>query len=311
MTNNINNNNDEEKNKTDKLYYTFDNNNNNNFQINIVNYFMSCKFLFTMSFTEIQDYLDNLWKKLGVRTDYINIFNFQKNNFDNEEEKTDFLILEIENLKKFEDILIKLSKEIDSREKNINDIRKLTEEMKQIEENENSINKDNINNKKIMNCFFNFIISYRVHSIKVVEYYLLFKEKVIQGNFRNKYDEEFIQKKYGLIKDGINYLLKMRNDMNFLTKLKLYSNKNIEDIFNSFKGDPFLSSLFNIVPASREYKQRIKYCEYFIMQENLYNKNNPRKNIKNNSYRINENNEYKNYQKKKLDPIININKYII
>lgn len=66
--------------------------------------------------------------------------------------------------------------------------------MKQIEENENSINKDNINNKKIMNCFFNFIISYRVHSIKVVEYYLLFKEKVIQGNFRNKYDEEFIQK---------------------------------------------------------------------------------------------------------------------
>ena len=309
MTNNINNNNDEEKNKTDKLYYTFDNNNNNNFQINIVNYFMSCKFLFTMSFTEIQDYLDNLWKKLGVRTDYINIFNFQKNNFDNEEEKTDFLILEIENLKKFEDILIKLSKEIDSREKNINDIRKLTEEMKQIEENENSINKDNINNKKIMNCFFNFIISYRVHSIKVVEYYLLFKEKVIQGNFRNKYDEEFIQKKYGLIKDGINYLLKMRNDMNFLTKLKLYSNKNIEDIFNSLKGDPFLSSLFNIVPASREYKQRIKYCEYFIMQENLYNKNNPRKNIKNNSYRINENNEYKNYQKKKLDPIININKY--
>ena len=309
MTNNINNNNDEEKNKTEKLYYTFDNNNNNNFQINIVNYFMSCKFLFTMSFTEIQDYLDNLWKKLGVRTDYINIFNFQKNNFDNEEEKTDFLILEIENLKKFEDILIKLSKEIDSREKNINDIRKLTEEMKQIEENENSINKDNINNKKIMNCFFNFIISYRVHSIKVVEYYLLFKEKVIQGNFRNKYDEEFIQKKYGLIKDGINYLLKMRNDMNFLTKLKLYSNKNIEDIFNSFKGDPFLSSLFNIVPASREYKQRIKYCEYFIMQENLYNKNNPRKNIKNNSYRINENNEYKNYQKKKLDPIININKY--
>ena len=70
--------------------------------------------------------------------------------------------------------------------------------------------------------------------------------------------------------------------MNFLTKLKLYSNKNIEDIFNSFKGDPFLSSLFNIVPASREYKQRIKYCEYFIMQENLYNKNNPRKNIKKN-----------------------------
>ena len=244
---------DDEKNKTDKLYYTFDNNNNNNFQTNIINYFMSCKFLLTMSFNEIEEYLNTLWKKMGVKLDYINIFNFQKNNFNDEEEKTDFLILEIENLKKFEEIIIKLKKEIESREKNINDIKKLTEEMKQIEESENSINTENLNNKKIMNSFFNSIISYRVHSIKVVEYYLLFKEKIVQGNFGNKFNEEFIQKKYGLLNEnGINYLLKMKNDMNFLTNLKLYNNKNIENIFESFKGDPFLSSLYNIIPVSRK-----------------------------------------------------------
>ena len=301
-------NDDDEKNKTDKLYYTFDNNNNNNFQTNIINYFMSCKFLFTMNLNEIEEYLSSLWKKLGVKCDYINIFNLQKNNFVNEEEKIDFIILEIENIKKFEDILIKLSKEIESREKYIKDIKQLTEEMKQIEENENSVDANNLKNKKIMNSFFNWILSYRVHSIKVVEYYLLFKEKVLQGNFRNKFDEEFIQKKYGLVKNGVNYLIKMKNDMNFLTKLKLYSNKNIEDIFESFKGDPFLSSLYNIVPASREYKQRIKYCEYFIMQENLYHKTMSRRNtISNNNYKINEINEYKNYQKKKLEPINNIN----
>ena len=301
---------DDEKNKTDKLYYTFDNNNNNNFQTNIINYFMSCKFLLTMSFNEIEEYLKTLWKKMGVKLDYINIFNFQKNNFNNEEEKTDFLILEIENLKKFEEIIIKLKKEIESREKNINDIKKLTEEMKQIEESENSINTEKLNNKKIMNSFFNLIISYRVHSIKVVEYYLLFKEKIVQGNFGNKFNEEFIQKKYGLLNEnGIKYLLKMKNDMNFLTNLKLYNNKNIENIFESFKGDPFLSSLYNIIPVSREYKQRIKYCEYFIMQENLYDKKNTKKNIIINDHILNEASEYKNYQKKKLEPINNINKY--
>ena len=314
MVNNSNNNinnKDDEKNITDKLYYTFDNNNNNNFQTNIINYFMSCKFLFTMSYNEIEDYLNSLWKKLGVKSDYINIFNFQKNNIYDSEEKTDLIILEIENIKKFEDILIKLSKEIDSREKSINEIKNLTEVMKQIEESENSINANNLNNKKIMNCFLNSIISYRVHSIKVVEYYLLYKEKILQGNFRNKFDEELIQKKYGLIKDGVNYLIKMKNDMKFLTKLKLYSNKNKENIFESFKGDPFLSSLYNIVPASREYKQRIKYCEYFIMQESLYDKSPNKKNIMNYSNKLNEVSEYKNYQKKKLEPIsnLNINKY--
>ena len=229
----------------------------------------------------------------------------------NEEEKTDLIILEIENIKKFEDILIKLSKEIDSREKNILNIKNLTEEMKQIEKNENNINTNDLNNKKIMNCFLNSIISYRVHSIKVVEYYLLFKEKILQGNFRNKFDEELIKKKYNLTKNGINYLIKMKNDMNFLTQLRLYSNKNIEEIFESFKGDPFLISLYNIVPASREYKQRIKYCEYFIMQESMYNKSFAKKNLINNNYKLNEITENKNYQKKKLEPIsnVNINKY--
>ena len=307
MPNNINNN-DDEKNKTDKIYYSSDNN-NNNFQTNIINYFMCCKFLLTMNYNDIEEYLNSLWKKLGVKSDYINIFNIQKNNFNNEEEKTDFLILEIENLKKYEEILIKLKGEIDTREKSVNNIKILTEEMKKIEESENNINNDNINNKKIMNSFFNSVISYRVHSIKVVEYYLLFKEKITQGNFGSKFDAEFIQKKYGLLNEGINYLLKMKNDMKFLSKLKLYGNKHIEDIFDSFKGDPFLRSLFNIIPASRENKQRIKYCEYIIMLESLYDKNRIKNYNINNTSKFGEVSEYKNYQKKKLEPIININKY--
>lgn len=310
--NNNNNNNTDNDNfsKTDKLYCTHDNNNNNNFPNNINNYFMSCKFLFTMSLSEIEEYLELLWKQLGVKDSYINIFNSQKNNFSSSEELTDFLILEIENLKKFEDVLIKLNKEIESREKNICSIKDLCEKINKSEEDENA-------DKKLMNDFFNSIISYRVHSIKVVEYYLLFKEKIIQGNIREKFDEEFIKKKYGLIKEGLNYLIKMKTDMSFIiNNSKIYNNKDNIDIFKSFKGDPFLCCLYSVIPVSREYKQRIKYCHYYIIQETI-NENITKENsvnILNNNKRLSNSNlsdinEYKNYKKKKLEPIVNHNHY--
>jgi hypothetical protein len=79
-------------------------------------------------------------------------------------------------------VLIKLNKEIESREKNISLIKDLCEKMNKIE------NDDENADKKLMNDFFNSIISYRVHSIKVIEYYLLFKEKIIQGNIKEKFD---------------------------------------------------------------------------------------------------------------------------
>ena len=271
---------------------------------------MSCKFLFTMSIDEIEEYLEMLWKQLCIKNSYINIFNSQKNNFNNIEELVDFLILEIENLKKFEDIMIKLSKEIESRERNINQIKNLCEKMNENNEEDNS----NINNKKIMDDFFNSIISYRVHSIKVVEYYLLFKEKIIQGNSIEKFDEENLMKKYGLIKNGCNYLIKMKNDMNFINNSKIINNRENIDIFNSFRGDPFLTSLYNIIPVSREYKQRIKYCHYYIIQETI-NDNIMKSNTINNNKLINLNNnlnglnDYRNYKKKKLEPIVNHSNY--
>ena len=304
-----NDNNKNNQNKTDNLYYTFDNNNNNNFPNNINNYFMSCKFLFTMGIDEIEEYLEILWKQLCIKNNYINIFNSQKKNFDNTDELIDFLILEIENLKKFEDIMIKLSKEIESRERNIIQIKNLCEKMNENNEEDNN----NKINKKIMDDFFNSIISYRVHSIKVVEYYLLFKEKIIQGNSIEKFNEENIMKKYGLIKNGCNYLIKMKNDMSFINNSKIINNRENFAIFNSLKGDPFLTSLYNIIPVSREYKQRIKYCHYFIIQE-IINENLKKNNTINNKLIDLNNNlnglkDYKNYKKKKLEPIINHSNY--
>ena len=194
--------------------------------------------------------------------------------------------------------MIKLSKEIESRERNIIQIKNLCEKMNENNEEDNN----NKINKKIMDDFFNSIISYRVHSIKVVEYYLLFKEKIIQGNSIEKFNEENIMKKYGLIKNGCNYLIKMKNDMSFINNSKIINNRENFAIFNSLKGDPFLTSLYNIIPVSREYKQRIKYCHYFIIQE-IINENLKKNNTINNKLIDLNNNlnglkDYKNYKKK-------------
>ena len=189
-----------------------------------------------------------------------------------------------------------------------------------INKNEGEESNSDKNEKKVMNDFFNSIISYRVHSIKVIEYYLLFKEKIIQGNIRDKFDEEYIRKKYGLLKNGSNYILKMKNDMSFLINSKIYNNRDNNDIFNSFKGDPFLTCLYNVIPVSREYKQRIKYCQYYIMQETLNenimkeNRGNNQdsiimKTMNNNNINLNDIKEYKNYKKKRLEPIINHSHY--
>ena len=272
---------------------------NNNFDININNYFFNCSFLSVMSFKEIENYLEILWNKLGVTDNYIYLFNLQKNNFNNLEEKIEFLNLEIENLKRFEDILNNLKKEIDLREKDINEIKALCEKT-------NMNIKEGIeeNDKNIMNNFKNLIISYREHSIKVIEYYLLYKEKIIRGNIKGKFNEDYIKKNF-INKNELDYLIKMKTDLKFITNLKINNQIISKDIFQSFKGDPFLTCLYNIVPISIENKQKVKYCHYYILQESLNEKNKMKRHIslsnkiiienrnitnKNNIYEENKNN---------------------
>ena len=96
---------------------------NNIFPISINNYFCDCNFLLKMKNNEIENCLEEQWKKLGIKDNYINVFNSYKNNFVNPEEKLDFIISEIENSKKFLEILYKLSNEIEGREKIIKKIK--------------------------------------------------------------------------------------------------------------------------------------------------------------------------------------------
>ena len=73
----------------------------------------------------------------------------------------------------------------------------------------------------------------------------------------------------------------MKSDMSFLCNTKIGNFITNKDIFNSFKGDPFLTCLYNIIPVSVDYKQKIKYCHYYIIQESFIEKIN--KNINNSS----------------------------
>ena len=67
------------------------------------------------------------------------------------------------------------------------------------------------------------ICSYIENTIRVVEYFLLYKEIINQGYVKNnKYNEETIKKNFGLNKYDIyiNYLQKIKSDTNFINNVK-------------------------------------------------------------------------------------------
>ena len=236
---------------------------NYNIQTNIAKYFKNDNSLLNKKNQEIESHLDTLWKYLGVDENYINNFNLYKNKVINPEEKKFFLLNEIENLESFKDIIINLSKEIEIRENKIIEVENLFEQINEVND------LDNV--KKIINESYPNIISYLENSIRVVEYYLLFKEIINQGNAKNiKFNEEIIKKIFAISKYGDNYLLKMKTDTNFINIKKITEFKLNANTLNLFKADPFLTCLDSMLQLSSEIKEKIKYCQYYIIQEGIF-----------------------------------------
>ena len=230
--------------KKNKLLTTYINN-----VESIYNYFLNDFSIQSKDNNSIEFQLKDLWKYFGVTDSYINKFNKFKNDLNNTEKKREFLIIEYENLKKLEEISKKLKNEIELRDKEIQDIKYLYQKEESSE-----------NDKKKLS---DLIVSYREHSFKLVEYYLLFKHKIMMGNIYKKFNEEYILKTF-LNKNGTNYLIQMNNDTNSFINSKNNSNK---DIFNNIYGDPFLTSLEKVSNISNDHRQKIKYCHYYIIQE--------------------------------------------
>ena len=244
--------------------------NNNNINKNANN---NSQIYYNMSLDEIEVKVGFLWNKLGVEDTFQKTFNKLKEDMESDEAKKEFMIMEIQNLEKFNKFLKELSSEIEKREKNILFLKKLNK----IIENQ-FIDLDLDINDKILKDFYQTLIEYRNNTIKVVEGFITYHQFFSYNINKGKFKEDYLIKKYELFgkenKTG-NYLLKLKNDLNFLGKSKINGYKHLNLNFG-VNSDPFLLNVMYKIPFNLEnYCSRIKQCQYAIMQEVIFNTINP------------------------------------
>ena len=261
--------------------------------------------LYNLGLNELEVYLGLLWNKLGVKDSFQKTFNKLKEDMESEDAKKEFTIMEIQNLENLEKFLKKLCLEIENREKAVLLLKKLIEV---IEKQFIELNIDIREN--FLKDLYQTIIGYRINTIKVVEslatYNQLFSHPINKG----KYYEEYIQRKYKFFdndknNNNGNYLLKIKNDLNFLGKSKINGYKNL-NLFFSSNSDPFLLNVSEQVPIDIEYYLRIKQCQYNIMQEVIFDSINPESGLNNSNI-----SDIKENKKKKLEPINKSNSKIL
>ena len=113
-----------------------------------------------------------------------------------------------------------------------------------------------------------------MHSVNICFKMKKIKNKIYEGYIYGKFDLDDISKIFGFDKD---YLIKMKEEMNFLKDGKIKSYFNIGS-----NPDPFLTKASenrnnanndfaqNLIPMSKELEESIKQCNYFIYQDLIY-----------------------------------------
>ena len=279
-------------------YHPKTNYNNDDDLINITPYINNEEFSFikTRNHEELNIYINNLWDSLGVLKEYKNAFyNIINSLGSNNEAKNQFFQLEIENLKKFENNLIKLNKEIENREKALNFLKKL-----------NDVFETQFINLKLDipdNMFKDFtktIQNIRLISINVILLMNKIREICSYSTINGKFDIDKLTK-YNFDK---NYLIKMRNDLDFLVKSQINNYKGMK--INFLSSDPFLISVNNTFPIIHDNFIIIRQCQYIIMQDVIFyqinNNENEKKENKQNNNRYNNivNHNQSNKSKNKI-----------
>ena len=202
--------------------------------------------------------INNLWEELGVTKEYQEEF---KNFLYDENVRTIMFSQEKENLQKFRNSLMKLRKEILSRESNIESLIKIMKIL------DTQIIKENLLKEAM-----NIIKALRLNAINVVFYMVKVRELSFYSYFQGKFDLTQIKKEYLY---NNNYLLKMTDDLNFLNNSIL--SKYIE--FNNTPVDPFLTCCAQkcnknesdkiVVPMTQELSKLVFQCRYIIIQDLL------------------------------------------
>ena len=253
-------------------------------------------------FNEEYSNIQNLWNNLGITYRYQALFDNYVQSCTEAQLKNIFLN-ERDNLQKFGDELLKLNKEINSRENNIHSLRRyifaLINSINYLEDEENEKIKKNREN--IIINIISLIKSLRLNSINVVNYFLKVREIASYYNLFEKIDLKLISEEY---KYDERYLNKMINDMDFLKdypQLKQYfdmNNSEIDAFLTNFS--PGIRTNANYsklnynkvkISVSEELKSHIDKCRYFLLQEFFLNNIglNPNKNEEVKNYRNLEN----------------------
>ena len=258
------------------------------------------------SFQEEMNELKDLWKSLGITTEYQ--INFWKilSKYTDKEIIDRYISYEKKDLIQLKSEIEKLKKEILKRENDLEKLRKIdiiyreNENMYNYykngdsnEENEEQLNKYKDNKIIIENDIENLLKSLRLHTINTV---LLFSK------FRNQYNYYFTSGKIDINQISnenqfdYNYLAKVKTDTNFLVDTSLVTLYN----FSNFENDPFFLSLLKKSEDNNEYKyltatedtlNTINQCMYIIDQEEMIFKINLKKinDIKPTFVKINQN----------------------
>ena len=244
------------------------------------------------SFQEEMNELKDLWKSLGITTEYQ--INFWKilSKYTDKEIIDRYISYEKKDLIQLKSEIEKLKKEILKRENDLEKLRKIdiiyreNENMYNYyknsdsnEENDEQLNKYKDNKIIIENDIENLLKSLRLHTINTV---LLFSK------FRNQYNYYFTSGKIDINQISnenqfdYNYLAKVKTDTNFLVDTSLVTLYN----FSNFENDPFLLSLLKKSKDNNEYKyltatedtlNTINQCMYIIDQEEMIFKINLKK----------------------------------
>ena len=222
--------------------------------------------------------LTKIWTEFNVTESYKNFFNLILNKL-NEEEREDMCLKEFKDLNELKNNINSLIKEIQLRKKSLEDLFKLNNLLKDDENSE-----ENAINEQIIKEISEQIINLRMHSVNICFKMKKIKNKIYEGYIYGKFDLDDISKIFGFDKD---YLIKMKEEMNFLKDGKIKSYFNIGS-----NPDPFLTKASenrnnanndftpNLIPMSKELEESIKQCNYFIYQDLIYYQtNNNRINI--------------------------------
>ena len=250
--------------------------NNNDFTRNEIAYRLKDDENLALNNISSYNSLVTLWNEFNIMNSYIELFKIILNKL-NEEEKEDLCLKEIKELTELKSNINSLLKEIKLRKKSLEKLNILNIKLGEIVMTEGN----NIDDK-IIKDISDEINNLRLYTVNICYKMKKIKNKLYEGHMCGKYDLDIISDKFGFDK---NYLIKMKEEMNFLKEGYIKHLFNINNDYSPFllktsekinnsNGEPTI----HIVPITNELKENIKQCNFYIYQELIFFQNNKVKN---------------------------------